>query len=258
LKKFLVTLLIIIFSPIAISCDEVLAKSFLTKLQWQTEDYPPYNYLDKSGNLVGIFSDVLALTYQQLAIPIKVNDIPIVPWARLLHNMERYPEHAAFSMVTTTERANKYKLVPLPFNAKISIMGLSSRFNKPKEIEQHNLNKLHIAVVRGDIGQSLLNSHKILAAQVETTSAFSMLQMLIHKRVDAIAYSEDVAYFQFKKFDLKKYRIRPIYSLNEESLVNFVFHKSTPSCVINLFENTIMALNENGELQSVREKYLKN
>ncbi|PKI16561.1 substrate-binding periplasmic protein [Colwellia sp. 12G3] len=259
MSKFLAALLLLIlFSPVAISCDERLAKSFLANLHWQTEDYPPYNYLDNSGDLVGIFSDTLALIYERLDIDIKVNDIPVVPWARLLKNTERYPDHAGFSMVTTTERAKKYKLVSLPFITKISIMALSSKFKNVTTIEKTSLNNLDIAVVRGDIGQSLLNSHGILATQVKTISAFSMLKMLLYERVDAIAYSEDVASFQFEKFDHQDHKIIPIYSLDDTSFTNFVFHKDTPTCVISLFEKTIMTLNEQGKLTPVWQKYLNN
>ena len=255
--KFVAALLLILFSPFSMSCDDNIAKSFLAKLQWQTEDYPPYNYVDNSGNLVGIFSEVLVLTYKQLGLNINVNDIAVVPWARLLRNVERYPEYAAFSMVTTTEREKTYKLVPLPFITKVSIMALSSKFKGSKPINKKSLDKLNIAVVRGDIGQSLLSSNKILATQVETSSASSMLKMLLYNRVDAIAYSEDVAYFQFEKIDLKKQKIIPIYSLDDKSLTNFVFHKSTPNCVVSLFEKAIMTLSNEGTLELVRKKYLK-
>jgi polar amino acid transport system substrate-binding protein len=259
MSKFLAALLLLIlFTPAAISCDEKVAKAFLANVHWQAEDYPPYNYLDNSGHLVGIFSDILVLIYKDLGIDIKINDIPVVPWARVLKNIGRYPDHAAFSMVTTREREKQYKLVALPFITKISIMALSSRFNNGKKVEKASLNKLHIGVVRGDIGQSLLNSHKILAVQVKTISAISMLKMLLHERVDAIAYSEDVASFQFDKFDHRKDKIIPIYSLDETSFTNFVFHKSTSSCVTSLFEKTITTLNEEGQLTPVWEKYLKN
>lgn len=257
MAKFIATLLLILLSPFSISCDENLAKSYLTKLQWQTEDYPPYNYVDNSGNLVGIFSEILVLTYKQLGLNINVNDIAVVPWARLLRNVERYPEYAAFSMVATTEREKKYTLVPLPFITKVSIMALSSKFKGSKPIKIKSLDKLNIAVVRGDIGQSLLNSHKILATQVETSSASSMLKMLLYNRVDAIAYSENVAYFQFEKIDLKKQKVIPIYLLDGKSLTNFVFHKSTPSCVVSLFEKAITTLNNEETLELVRQKYLK-
>lgn len=254
MANFIIALLLTLFSSLSFCCDENVAKSFLTKLKWQTEDYPPYNYLSKSNEIVGVFPDVLRLIYSELDIKPDRENIAVVPWARLLQSVETYPEYAAFSMVTTAERAQKYKLVPLPIITKISIMVLNE--NKRKLKGKH-LDDLTIAVVRGDIGQDLLNNQKILAQQIKTTSAFSMLQMLIHQRVDAIAYSEDVAYFQAEKLGLKNSAIVPLYSLNDQSFVNFVFNKNTSNCIVNIFEEAIMRLNEKKKLQPVWQNYFK-
>lgn len=253
--KFLIALLLLCsFSSFSFCHDESVAKSLLAKLEWQTEDYPPYNYLNSSNELVGIFPEALTLIYTKLGINLNIKNIAVVPWARLIHSMKRYPEYAAFSMISTVERSKKYKLVPLPVVTKISIMALNQNFN---EISNNSIDELNIAVVRGDIGQDLLNSQKILAQQTETTSAFSMLEMLIYERVDAIAYSEDVAYFQLEKLGLQNSTIKPIYSLNDKSFVNFVFHKSTPSCVTNLFKEAIVKLDDEGRLKSIWQKYFK-
>lgn len=253
MAKFIIALLLLFsFSSFSFCHDKSLARSLLAKLEWQTEDYPPYNYLNSTNELVGIFPEVLTLIYHKIDINLNLQNIAVVPWARLIQSMDRYPEYAAFSMISTVERSQKYKLVPLPVQTKISIMVL----NQNQTINK-NLEKLNIAVVRGDIGQDLLNSQKILAQQTETNSALSMLEMLIFQRVDAIAYSEDVAFFQLEKLGLKKSAVTPIYSLNDQSFVNFVFHKSTPSCVIKLFEETIVKLDEEGRLQPIWQKYFK-
>jgi len=254
MAKFVITSLLIFYSSLSFCCDESVAKSFLAKLKWQTEDYPPYNYLNSSDELVGIFPEVLTLIYNKLDIKLNIQNIAVVPWARLLQSVKHYPDYAAFSMVTTTERAQKYQLVPLPVVTKISIMVLNQN---ESVINNKKLDELIIAVVRGDIGQDLLNSQNILATQAETTSAFSMLQMLIHQRVDAIAYSEDVTYFQLEKIDLKNSAITPIYSLSDQSFVNYVFHKNTPDCVINIFEETITELNEERKLKPVWQKHFE-
>jgi ABC-type amino acid transport substrate-binding protein len=252
MARFIIASLLTLYSSLSFCCDESAAKSFLAKLKWQTEDYPPYNYLNSSDELVGIFPEILTLIYNKLEIKLNTQNIAVVPWARLLQSVKRYPDYAAFSMVTTMKRAQTYQLVPLPVVTKISIMVLNQ--NKGA-INSKKVDELNIAVVRGDIGQDLLNSQNISAAQIETTSAFSMLQMLIHQRVDAIAYSEDVTYFQLEKLDLKNNAITPIYSLSDQSFVNYAFHKSTPDCVINMFENTITKLNEERKLKSVWQKH---
>ena len=250
---FLTVLILFLFTSSPLACDENESKLFLSKLQWVTEDYPPFNYLSESNHLIGVFPDILALTYNELNISTG-GDIIILPWARLLMYMERYPEYAAFSMVTTPERANKFKLVSLPISTRISIMVLKS--NK-ETLQKKSLNELIIAVVRGDIGQELLNIKKNPARQVETISAISMLEMLLHKRVDAVAYSEDVAYFQFKLLGVKKYTLTSLYPLESGANINFVFHKGTPNCVIDLFAKKLTALHRKGKLNPIWNKYIQ-
>jgi polar amino acid transport system substrate-binding protein len=250
--KILTVIILVFFTSSALACTESESKLILSKLQWITEDYPPYNYPDEYGHLVGAFPEVLALIYSDLSIKRKENDIGILPWPRLLLYMKLYPEYAAFSMVSTPERANKYRLVSMPITTRISIMALKSNIN----ILQHkSFNEITVAVVRGDIGQQLLDNQKNPAQQVETIAAGSMLQMLFRNRVDTISYSEDVSYYQLKKLGAKRDSITPIHVLKDDLDINFVFHKSTSNCVIDLFTKTLTTLNSEGQLKPILKKY---
>ena len=229
MMKFLILLTLLIFASSSLACDKHDTKLLLSKLEWITEEYPPYNFKSESNQLVGVFPEALALVYEALDIKLNINNIMILPWTRLLKYMDNYSQYASFAMVTTPTRAVKYKLAPLPVTAKISIMVLSS--NKER-LKSKNFNELNVAVVRGDIGKRLLDSKKIPVRQIETVSASSMLNMLLHERVDAVAYSEDVAYFKFQQLGANKNLMTPIYSLDNHSKVNFAFNKATPNCVI--------------------------
>ncbi|TWX67373.1 amino acid ABC transporter substrate-binding protein [Colwellia demingiae] len=252
--KFLTSLILLLLTSSTFACTESESKLFLSKLHWVTEDYPPYNYLDESGRLVGAVPEILAMIYNELSIKKRGNNIIVLPWARLIMYMERYSDYAAFSMVTTPERASKFQLVPLPTTTKISILALTSNIDT---LQNKTFDELTIAVVRGDIGQKLLNIQKNPAKQVETISAVSMLEMLLRKRVDAIAYSEDVTYYQLKKLGVEKNTVTSLYLLKDDSDVNFVFHKGTSNCVIDLFTKELATLNRDGKLQPVWKKYIQ-
>jgi polar amino acid transport system substrate-binding protein len=180
------------------ACDDISAKNALKEIIWLTEDYPPFNYSDESDKIVGIFTDVLFKVYHKLGIKLTYEKITIVPWARLYRTVEVDPHYAAYSMVNTPHRQSSFILVPLPIITKTSIMVLKKEL---KRIQKMNYEDLTIAVVREDIGHQLLNSHGFPATQIETTSASGMLKMLAYNRVDAIAYVEDVAFFQLKSWD---------------------------------------------------------
>ena len=84
-----------------------------------------------------------------------------------------------------------------------------------------------------------------------------MLEMLLHKRVDAIAYSEGVTNYQLKKLAVQKNVVTSLYVLAEDLDVNFVFHKYTSTCVIDLFTKKLATLNKKGKLQPIWKKYIQ-
>jgi len=249
--------ILILFSSLVTANDEIEARQTLANYQWLTEDYPPYNYINENGQLVGIFTDVLLLVYKELNIKLTVDDIHIMPWARLYRNVETNQAFAGFSMVSTIEREKDFRLISLPFLTKISIMVLKERREELKNSSSENFDNLTIAVVRQDIGKHLLDIRNIKAKQVETTSALSMLQMLMHKRVDAIAYEEDVTTYQMNKGGIDTKSIVPLYFLNE-SYSTFAFNKNTPEAVVQLFSEALERLHERGAITKIREKYLDN
>ncbi|MCW8832471.1 MAG: transporter substrate-binding domain-containing protein, partial [Colwellia sp.] len=227
-------------------------KEILTNYQWYTEDYPPYNYLNKAGQLVGIYPDILKLIYKELKLEKNLNEVMIVPWARLFRTLETTPTYAAFTMIKTPERDKKFQLVDLPILTKISIMVLA----KNKDILSHkNIKELTYAVVRQDIGEHLLNNQLNIQNKISTTSASSMLNMLLYNRVEAIAYAELVANFQLSNFDLENEKLVSIYTLSDKFKTAFVFHKDTPICVSTLFSKIIALLNEQGEINRIVQKY---
>ena len=254
--KCILSLLVylLIFSP-TFACNVSSDKLALANYQWLTEDYPPYNFSNESGDAIGIFSDVLMFVYQELGIKFDRENITFTPWARLYHAIQNEQLSAGFSMANTPEREALFKLVPLPIVAKTSIMVLQER---RKELLKVDVNDLEIAVVREDVGQLRLKKANISAKKIETTSAISMLKMLMHRRVDAIAYAEDVAYFQYKKLALTKGTLVPIYVLEDKSLASYAFHKNTPICITDLFAKTINLLHQRGELSQIKDKYIQN
>lgn len=254
MRTSFIIIFIITFHFTSWACELERSKSTLANLTWVTEDYPPYNYIDSKGEIRGIFTDILLLIYQELDLEISVKDITVIPWARLYHQLSFEEGVAAFSMTNTIERAKRFKLIALPYKGKISILVKKERAT---EIAKKTPEDIVIAVVREDIGHHLLNHYEIPSLQVHTTSSHGMLKMLLHDRVDAIAYAEDVAYFQFEKLGIGADLIVPLQVLENEKVNSYIFHRNTDKCVTALFEKTITQLHQQGKLNDVFSLYLK-
>jgi len=253
MRIILVLLFWMVIQPITFACDDEAMKAELQSLKWVAEDYPPFNYLNKSGEITGIFTDILILIYQDLGLELNVEAIAIIPWARLYHKLTFESDVAGYSMTETVDRRKLFKLVSLPFVTKISIMAKEA--NKERLLSK-DITELTIGVVREDIGHHLLIANNIKAVQVATTSAASMIKLLLRDRVDAIAYAEDVARFQFQKLQLAQHKIVPIRRLKGQFLNSYIFHRNVNTCLTDLFEQTVDKLNGNGELERVYRKYV--
>ena len=113
------------------ACDNEKSLGILKDYIWLTEDYPPYNFYDDDGHLVGMSVEILELVYQELNLPLNRDDIRLIPWARLVKNLKMSNKYAAFTMVSTPTRNRAYTLVPtfLPTNELNSIfIGLDRSF----------------------------------------------------------------------------------------------------------------------------------
>lgn len=175
-----------------------------------------------------------------------------MPWARLFYTLEHSPIHAAFSMIETPERNEKFRLVPIPLISKVTVMVL----NENKDIlTKKSLQDLSYSEVREDISGQLLKKQWAIKNIVETSSATSMLDMLIHGRIEAIAYTELVANFQFNKMGYTKQQLVSIHTLSDTLKGAFVFHKDTPECISTLFYQAIASLDKKGKIAQVIKKY---
>ena len=252
LKVTLFFYLFFSFSVHSLECDVPQAKKILTDYQWYTEDYPPYNYMNKQDKLVGIFPDALKLIYKELNLEIDFDEVLIVPWARLFYTLETSSQHAAFSMFETPERIKKFQLVSLPIVTQISVMILAE--NKDILMKKP-ISELTFAVVRQDIGEHLITNTLNATKIVATNSATSMIKMLVYQRVEAIAYSELVANFQLSRLGFTNTKLTSIYDAHENYTTAFVFHHSTPVCITELFSQAITSLDKRGELSKIFNKY---
>jgi len=235
------------------ACDNKQARIILNNLQWLTEDYPPYNFINQDQQLVGTSTDILLAIFKALGLDKSHHDINVIPWARLYYQMEDSAKYAAFSMLSTPERERNFVLVPMPQNERVSILVLKERLG---ELLKKTYQEISVAVVREDIGHQLIESNNLPVKQVVTTSAKNMLKMLSSKRVDAVAYSESVVYYQFDKYGDSNQQIVPLLVLDEEAHTNFVFHQEMDKCVVELFKNTLAKLNQQNQITPIYKKYV--
>ena len=197
MNRFCMLLSLLVATGVAAQTpDEV--RQQLEKIDWLTEDYPPFNYVDPSDNqLKGITVDILMEMFERAGVGLTRSDLKVLPWARSYSQLLNEPGTALFSTTYTIERLQHFKFVGPIVPTRVSLIASKSKGLKIGSVE--DMRGLKIGTIRDDIGDQLIRALDLGGDAVQSKhSPSGMMQMLGKGRLDAIAYAEDIAHYQLK------------------------------------------------------------
>jgi polar amino acid transport system substrate-binding protein len=226
----------------------------IENLNWITEEYPPFNYRHpETGEITGIAVEVLLKIFNKLGVSKENLNFKIYPWARGYHKVLNDPGTALFLTTYTMDRLQKMKFVgPVAPNVIAVIAPISSQLSiKFPE----DLNRLHIGVVREDIGEQLLISQGVKPGSIDRlNSGLSMMKKLAAGRIDAVAYSHATTQLLFKAANINSNEYEIIHVL-KKSTMGYAFHNSTDDRILEPIRKALHELIEDGVLSDLQVKY---
>ena len=252
MRKLAMALLAVLsLSATAVTGDQATAQ--IEGLEWLTEQYPPYNYVDEvDGQLKGITVDVLMRMFERCDVGLTREDIKVVPWARGYSTVLKTPGSALFSTTYAEERLQLLRFVGPVIPTRVSIIARRSRGLQPGSAG--DLVELKIGTIRDDIGDQLVRA--LGAADLEPkNSAAQMVQMLHRGRLDAIAYADDIARHQFLLAGIDPDEYESVYTLHESNM-GYAFHKDTDPAVLETLQTALDELRAEGVVDSISVRYL--
>ncbi len=254
--KNLIVIVALLFATAAMGQTLEEARQKIEEMYWMTEQYPPYNYRDdKDGQLKGITVDILMEMFKKIGVNKPRKDLKILPWARSYDYLLKKPGTALFSTTYTVERLQLFKFVGPIIPTQISI--IAHKRKGLKDVSVEDMNKLRIGVVRDDIGDQLIQALGVKDRAVKRKSAAdSMVKMLHAGRLDAIAYAEDIAKFQFKVTGIDPNQYETVYVL-QKSHMGYTFHKSTDPRILEPLRKALDELRADGTVDKIYAKYLR-
>ncbi|MFT6915807.1 MAG: polar amino acid transport system substrate-binding protein [Motiliproteus sp.] len=229
-----------------------LASPQKVPISWMSEEYPPFNHTDSQGQARGLSVEILAAIWKQAGLP--KQPIEFLPWARSYTRLLRTPETALFSMTYTPKREQLFRFVgPIVATRIVLLAPLSAGLHIA---DASDIGALRIGVVRDDIGATLLSDLGISEDRiVYSNQADNLIQLLHRGRVDAIAYSHGVAVWNMRQAGIDPRLYESIFTLLQGEL-GFAFHAQTPDQVIDPLQHALTAIEESGEADRIRQKYL--
>jgi len=229
--------------------------SRIEALEWLTEQYPPYNYVDpEDGLLKGISVDVLMGMFERCGVGLTRQDVKVVPWARGYSRTQKTPGVALFAMTYTEERAQSFRFVGPLIPTRVSVIAAADRgvqVSSPRDLDE-----LKIGTIRDDIGYQLVRALGVPESAIEQkNSAAQMVQMLARGRFDAIAYAEDIAWHQLRLAGLDPAEYEPVYALRE-SYIGYAFHKATDPAVLGALQTALNQMRAEGLVDSAYVRHM--
>lgn len=176
-----------------------LFSSFLSaKLTVVTEDWPPYNYVDPRGKVVGSVTEQVERILQTAGVDYSLS---VFPWARSYQMAQEQPNVLLFSVLRTPERETLFdwycpihRPIPMHFyrltrNDKIVV-------NSIEDVKTYR-----VGVPRGDWNETYLLAQGFVEGKNLDVTASNMvnLQTLIAGRIDLILDAEDAIHRRLKR-----------------------------------------------------------
>jgi polar amino acid transport system substrate-binding protein len=212
--------------------DSVAASS--AQLTYTTEEYYPTNY--QAGDQVkGLSVDLLKLVWKKLGI--KQQKIHLLPWARAYSDLLNKQNRVLFSMARTAKRDDLFQWACPIETVHYVLFALKKNQFKIKSADQ--LTAYQIGTIRSDGSEQLLRNE--FDAKLTLASNVSMaanLKKLSLRRIDMIAYSENMAatMFLYHGYDPADFEV--VYSLKKVDAC-FAFSKDVDKEFVAAFQNEL-------------------
>ena len=229
LKHVSMTLLLLVAWTSNLESNERL----LPRLQVVTEEWPPYNYTDQKGLVVGRATSQVLRLLNAANIDFDLNSYP---WSRAMQQAKNNPNTMIYSIFQTAERFNDFIwLCPLIESPKMHLFRLQTRADLAlASIEQ--LAGQSVAVVNGDFADQFFKQHqRTVDVHIDNSSLGHInFRKLIAGRVDFMVSTEFTMLEHVKSNDLNQHHVVaqiPITAAVKEPLC-MAFNKQTDPLII--------------------------
>jgi ABC-type amino acid transport substrate-binding protein len=211
--------------------------SNLDNVSIYTEEYPPYNYRDKNGEVQGIAIDLLVDAHKHANISFDKDTIKLRPWSNAYQKLLDTPNTLLFSMTRTEEREKLFKWAgPI---SKTKVVLLAKKSNNIRIDDISDISKYSIGGIYNDIGLTLVTGIMANKGQIRPfLSATAIAKMLNLGRIDLWAYEENVAKDFIKRLNLDLDDFEAVYTLSDAELY-FAFNVNTDQNVIDHLQSIL-------------------
>jgi polar amino acid transport system substrate-binding protein len=219
-----------------------------------TSEFPPYNFDDGSGKIIGLSTEVTQAVLKELNIKALPESMP---WARTYAMAQKEPNILIHSITRTAEREKLFKWVGVIAPATYSLWALSSRPDiRPRNIE--DLKKYRIGTTNNDVvEQYLLKQGLPYIDSVSGQEAYETNVLKLQaNRIDLWGVSSLPGMYFLKRQGVQG-KIVPVFKLKEINGdgMYLAFSALTDDVVVEQFRAALESIKRKGIYEKILAKY---
>lgn len=239
--------------------DALLKPYNMEKIIIGLEDYPPYEYVDKRGYVIGIGVDVLREALSSSGVPESKYEFLVAPWSRLMEMGKRGDVDIVLDAFMTEERERLYYYSSQVYGVyEYYLIAMSDR-NLDFDGEKFSSPVKRIGLVRGyaygDKIETLITELGLVVDEVGTTD--ELIEGLLNGRYDLIVEAKENAQFYLKEHSVDhklEYLWEPV-----DRVESYIIYskKNNMEEWKDIIDKKIEEIKRQGTYQKIRNGYLE-
>lgn len=182
-----------------------------------TESWPPYNYEDTNGNVVGTATNIVKNVLEHANIDYKIQ---LLPWPVAYAMLEKRPNILLYSIFRTEEREDKFEWIcPIAKAEKISAFQLATRDDITiKSLD--DLKRYRLALSSKNVWYEYLVNNGFEASRDfdVSSSEEASLRLLLNGRIDLIIQESRAISMYLEPHELGREHLKEAFTLIDDSV----------------------------------------
>lgn len=241
-----------LISYLLLLCWATTARADLDKLEYFTEEYPPYNFSDPQGQPTGLAVELLQIIWQNSGI--EPQPVRILPWARGYYLLTQKPNVVLFATARSQARDPLFKWACPIGHSEYVLFARKAQSITLTSFKQ--LSQYRISAVRSDIAEQLLLNNGINDTNIIPANRLSQgLKMLQSGRADLLATGKLAGYDAIRELNLEPDDFQVAMVLSAEQLC-YAFSYQVADSEIQRFQQGLTRALASEEFRKLQAKYL--
>ena len=220
-----------------------------------TENWAPYNYKDKSGNIVGYSTEVVKEVFKRAGLKYKIS---MYPWKRAVMNVDTNKDTMIYTIARTQKRESQYKWIGPIAPRKLNVYKMKIRDDiKVTQVEDLKKYGQTLGLMRGDASLEYFqeNGFDDRHYQIVTDTKLNINKFFLGRIWFIVSNDLTLAYLcKIHGYDCEK--IERVLTIIDRGGYYLAFNKDSSDILVNQLQKAFDEIKNDGTLEKIKRSQL--